>query len=149
MKRSLLALTLLLTAPAFAIHLKDAQAKVNGAQVALDAEHQRREKLATEVTAAHSATQEGVGQKHESVMSQQQATFRGKTEALNHCVDRCKELQSRLHQVVAEVGTEHTVVSQGNKFSVQAAPKGNLEPIVRRQAESAPYSDGGNYRLAQ
>ena len=149
MKRSLFAIILLLSTPAFAVSLKDAQDKVAGAQMQLDAENQRREQLAGEIQSSHSATQEGVGQKHESVMEEQQATFRGKTDAYNQCVNRCQELQNRLHQVVAEVGTEHTVVSQGEKFSIQEAPKGNLEPIVRRQDSSAPYSSRGSYPLAR
>ena len=69
-------------------------------------------------------------------MEQQQTKFRGTCDAYNNCVDRCQELQERLHQVVAEVGREHTVVSQGEEFNVQAAPQGNQEPIVRRSATS-------------
>jgi hypothetical protein len=148
MKRSLLAVSLLLTVPAFAQTLKEAQDKVNGAQSALEAEQKRREQLAAEIQSSHQATKQGVGEKHASVMEQQQAKFSGTCDSYNQCVARCQELQDRVHQAVSEAGKEHTVVSQGEKFSVQPAPKGNSEPIVRRSASSAPYSAGGEYNLA-
>lgn len=148
MKRSLLALSLLLTAPAFALTLKQAQDEVQSAQTALDSENARRDQLSAEVQQHHAATQNGVGQKHASVMEQQQGQFRGKVDEYNQCVTRCQELQDRLHKVVAKVGSEHSVVSDGQKFSVQAAPKGSMEPIVRRSAESAPYSAGRRFTRA-
>ncbi len=151
MKRSLIAVTVLLSASALAMPLEQAQDEVNGAQLALKAERERGEQLKTEIGAAHQATVEGVGTKHASVMEQQQATFRGKTQAYSQCVARCGDLQQRLHAKVAEAGKFHTVVSNGDEFSVQAAPEPQKagEPIIRRQAESAPYSNGGEYRLAR
>ena len=117
--KRLLAITLLLTAPVFAQTLKMAQDRVANLEATLTAEKQYLENV------DDSATQ--------------------KVDART----RCEEHRQRLHQVIAEVGTEYTVASQGDDtFCVEVKPKVSFRPIVRRTSKSAPYSSGGSYPLA-
>ncbi len=149
MKRSLLAITLLLSAQAFAMTLKQAKDEVQSAEEAVSTSKRELENADKELMNAHQATQEGVGQKHASVMEQQQRSLDAAEAKRQDCLSRCEQACQRRDQVVAKIGQYHSVVKNGDAYDVHPAPKGNMEPIVRRSAETAPYSQGGSYGLAR
>lgn len=122
--KNLLLLTLVASAPfACAMSLKDAQDRLSTSQSRIDEIKQKIARFRSEAESAQqrSASFAGQEKKGHEVNGNKEAS-RAATKAHNEAVAELRKANAELAEVLAQAGKHHTITSQGEKYSVSAAP---------------------------
>ena len=142
MKHTTLLLTLLLSAPLIAqMSFDEAKQKIATAQARYDETRSRIEKQRASAEREHKLT-ESIAGKHEYAEDIKKRTERLRTKCDMHNQAVEKELKTALEHLqtaLAEVGPHHTIVSEGDKYSVMppAEAAAKPAPIVQRSAATS------------
>ncbi len=138
MKRTLLLITLLFSAPAFAVPFEAAQKQINDAQARVTAQEKKIAHLQDELKRAQDRCGEVPSEaKYADDMSRRKNVGRNVGKELNKAVDELRAVEAQLQTAISEVSGEHAVSHDGKCASIQQVERPKLEPTVIRTEQSA------------